>query len=42
MNLKKNIGKIMAALAVVVIGAGAASMVGVGTEEMPNSLKNKR
>lgn len=42
MDFKRMIGNLMALLTVLVIGTGSASLAGIGTEEMPNSLKNKR
>ena len=35
-------GSLMAMLSIVVVSSGAASMVGIGVEDMPKSLKDKR
>ncbi|WP_274541837.1 hypothetical protein [Romboutsia weinsteinii] len=40
--MKKIIGKLMSMMSVLVVGSGAASVAGIGTEEMPNALKAKR
>ncbi len=40
MNYKKILGSLMAMLSIVC--SGAASMVGIGVEDMPKSLKDKR
>lgn len=42
MKLKKIIGGLMCLLSVVMIDSRAASMLLVGTEEMPQSMKDKR
>ena len=42
MNYKKIFGSLMAMLSIVVVSSGAASMVGIGVEDMPKSLKVKR
>lgn len=42
MDFKKKIGSLMALLTVFTVGAGAASMLAVGVEDMPKSLKEKR
>lgn len=42
MNFKKMMGSLMAVFSILVISTGAASMAGIGVEEMPESLKEKR
>ena len=42
MNYKKIFGSLMEILSIVVVSSGAASMVGIGVEDMPKSLKDKR
>ncbi|WP_286184261.1 hypothetical protein [Clostridium sp. CCUG 7971] len=42
MKIKKFLGGVMLLLSAVVVNAGVASMALVGTEEMPQSMKNKR
>ncbi len=42
MNYKKIFGSLMAMLSIVVVSGGAASMVGIGVEDMPKSLKDRR
>ena len=42
MNYKKIFGSLMAMLSIVVVSSGAASMVGIGVEDMPKSLKERR
>ena len=42
MNYKKIFGSFMAMLSIFVVSSGAASMVGIGVEDMPKSLKDKR
>ena len=42
MNYKKIFGSLKAMLSIVVVSSGAASMVGIGVEDMPKSLKDKR
>lgn len=42
MKLKKIIGGLMCLLSVVVVDFAAPSMLLVGTEDMPESMKNKR
>ncbi len=42
MKLKKALGGLMLALTAVVINSGAASLLFVGNEDMPKSLKEKR
>ena len=42
MNYKKIFGSLMAMLSIVVVSSWAASMVGIGVEDMPKSLKDKR
>lgn len=42
MNFKRKIGGLMALLSILFINSGTASMLAVGTEDMPKSLKNKR
>lgn len=42
MKLKKMMGGLICLLSVVMMDASAASMLLVGTEEMPQSMKNKR
>ena len=42
MNYKKIFGSLMAMLSIVVVSSGAAYMVGIGVEDMPKSIKDKR
>lgn len=42
MNYKKILGSLMAMLSILVIGTGSASVVAIGVEDMPESLKEKR
>ncbi|WP_290441567.1 hypothetical protein [Clostridium gasigenes] len=42
MNFKKNIGAILLMLSGRMINLGAASMAGIGTEDMPDSIKKLR
>lgn len=42
MNFKKIIGSLMSIFSMVIISIGTASMAGVGVEDMPESLKEKR
>ncbi|MDU6248115.1 MAG: hypothetical protein E6612_04240 [Paeniclostridium sordellii] len=42
MDFKKIIGDLMASLTLLTAGAGIASMLAVGVEDMPKSLKEKR
>lgn len=42
MNFKKNIGAILLMLSAVILNMGNASLAMVGTEEMPDSVKNLR
>ncbi|WP_207636854.1 cyclic lactone autoinducer peptide [[Clostridium] dakarense] len=42
MKIKKFLGGAMLLLSAVVVNAGVASMLLVGTEEMPQSMKNNR
>ncbi|EPZ58834.1 hypothetical protein H477_1587 [[Clostridium] sordellii ATCC 9714] len=41
-GFQEKIGSLMALLTVFTVGAGAASMLAVGVEDMPKSLKEKR
>ena len=41
LKIRKNIGSLILLLATVVI-SGSASMFGIGVEDMPDSMKNKR
>lgn len=40
--MKKLIGSLMSILSVIIVGSGAASVAGIGVEDMPDSLKAKR
>ncbi len=40
--MKKLIGSLMSMMSVIIIGSGAASVAGIGVEDMPESLKSKR
>ncbi|CEK32753.1 Uncharacterised protein [[Clostridium] sordellii] len=40
--MKKIIGSLMAMMSVILISSGAASIAGIGVEDMPESLKAKR
>ena len=40
--MRKIMGGLMCLLSVVVMNTGAASLLLVGTEKMPESMKNKR
>lgn len=42
MKIKKNIGNVLLVLGTVFTLGGLASMLGVGAEEMPESMKNSR
>ena len=42
MNYKKIFGSLMAMLSIVFVSGGTASMVGIGVEDMPKSLKERR
>lgn len=42
MNFKKNIGAILLIISAIMINVGSASASYVGTEEMPESMKNLR
>ncbi|WP_290441191.1 hypothetical protein [Clostridium gasigenes] len=42
MNFKKNIGAILLMLSGRMINLGAASLLALGTEDMPDSIKNLR
>lgn len=42
MNYKKIFGSLMAILSIVFVNGGASSMVGIGVEDMPKTLKDKR
>lgn len=40
--MKKLMGSLMAMMSILIIGGGAASVVAIGVEDMPKSLKGKR
>jgi hypothetical protein len=40
--MKKLMGSLMAMMSILIIGSGAASVVAIGVEDMPKSLKGKR
>ena len=42
MNYKKILGSLMEMISIVFVSGGTASMVGIGVEDMPKSLKEKR
>lgn len=42
MKLKKKIGGALLLLATVIINSGATSILSIGVENMPQSMKNKR
>ncbi len=42
MNFKKIIGSLMDVFSMAIISTGTASMAGIGVEDMPESLKEKR
>ena len=42
MNYKKILGSLMAMISIVFVSGRTASMVGIGVEDMPKSLKEKR
>ena len=40
--MKKLMGSLMAMMSILIIGSGEASVVAIGVEDMPKSLKEKR
>ena len=42
MRLKKHVGAMLLLLVTIVSNTGAASLWGIGLEDMPDSLKEKR
>lgn len=40
--MKKLMWSLMAMMSILIIGSGAASVVAIGVEDMPKSLKGKR
>ena len=42
MNYKKILGSLMAMISIVFVSGGTAYMVGIGVEDMPKSLKERR
>ena len=42
MKMRKHVGNLLLVLATVFTLGGVASMLGVGAEEMPDSMKNNR
>ena len=40
--MKKLMGSLMSMMSILIIGSGAASVVAIGVEDMPESLKEKR
>ncbi|MEG1312011.1 MAG: hypothetical protein RSD47_08405 [Romboutsia sp.] len=42
MNIKKILGSLLLCLSAVIINSGSASMFYVGTEDMPESIKQNR
>lgn len=40
--MKKLMGSLMSMMSILIIGSGAASVVAIGVEDMPKSLKEKR